>query len=399
MFHFIPFRVLFVFLHGSYYFCRMISENDSSASGYITDSFEGISQTFTDVEILSTSDVNVVARAKRYGRWWLLKGLNKDVANEVGYQQRLRKELEILTALQHPNIVMTVGLEEVEGLGVCILMEYVEGITLKKWLQAEHTRKERRRIAMQLLEAVGYIHSKGIVHRDLKPENIIITTNGDHLKLIDFGLADTDSHTILKQPAGTEKYMSPEQMKTAVADVRNDIYSLGVIFSQMNLGYDSIILRCQKPIESRFQNISELVNAIRRRDKIKTKLGWGVFALLLIVLSFLVLAQSFKAKRVDDAIVNGKVVIDKAIQEAGVAQHLDTLQNLKYLRTDFLDRLQDGNHAYQQYLKEIGGEYFESELAEIANALMIYDGEQTKQIVTKYDQLKEAYDKAIEEGD
>lgn len=386
-------------MHGSYYFCRMISENDSSASGYITDSFEGISREFTDVEILSTSEVNVVARGKRYGRWWLLKGLNKDVANEAGYQQRLRKELELLMQLQHPHVATAIGLEEIGDLGNCIVMEYVEGITLKKWLQAEHTRKERRRIAMQLLDAVGYIHSKGIVHRDLKPENIIITANGDHVKLIDFGLADTDSHTILKQPAGTEKYMSPEQIKTAVADVRNDIYSLGVIFSQMNLGYDSIIIRCQKPIESRYQNISELVDAIRRHDKIKIKLLWVVLALLSIALVVAVFAQSFKNKRVDDAIANGKAVIDKAIQEAGVAQHLDTLQTLKYLRTDFLDRLQDGNNAYQQYLKEIGSEYSESELAEIANALMIYDGEQTKPIVTRFNQLKEEYDKAIEQGD
>jgi hypothetical protein len=65
---------------------------DSSASGYITDSFEGISHTFTDVEILSTSDVNVVAKAKRYGRWWLLKGLRNEVAGEAACLQRLRKE-------------------------------------------------------------------------------------------------------------------------------------------------------------------------------------------------------------------------------------------------------------------------------------------------------------------
>ena len=201
----------------------MQQDYDSSASGYLTDSFEGISQTFTDVEILGTSGVNVVAKAKRYGRWWLLKGLNKQVASETGYQQRLRKELELLMQLQHPYVVAAAGLESVEGIGHCIVMEYVEGPTLKEWLRNGHTRKERRRIARQIAEALEYIHSKGIVHRDLKPENIIITSTGDHVKLIDFGLADTDSHAILKQPAGTLKYMSPEQMQTAVADVRNDL--------------------------------------------------------------------------------------------------------------------------------------------------------------------------------
>ena len=229
----------------------MQDEIDGSASGYIVDSFEGISLEFTDVEILNTSENNIVARAKRYGRWWLLKGLNNQVANEVAYQQRLRKELELMMQLQHPHIVAAVGLEKVKGIGNCIVMEYIDGVTLNKWLQQNHSRKERRRIALEIVDAVKYIHSKGIVHRDLKPDNIIITTNGDNVKLIDFGLADTDSHAILKQPAGTIKYMSPEQLQTSVADVRNDIYSLGIIFKQMYLGYNTLLKKCLSPIEIR----------------------------------------------------------------------------------------------------------------------------------------------------
>ena len=204
--------------------------------------------------VIATSEVNVVAKAKRYGRWWLLKGLRQEVAEEVAYQQRLRKELEILMELQHANVVTAVGMEEVENLGLCIVMEHADGVTLKEWLCGSTTRQARRRIAKELTEAVGYIHSKGIVHRDLKPENVIITRNGENVKLIDFGLADTDSHAVLKQPAGTPKYMSPEQAQTPTADVRNDIYSLGVIFSQMDLGrgYRNIIKRCRKPIEQRY---------------------------------------------------------------------------------------------------------------------------------------------------
>lgn len=371
----------------------MVSENDSSASGYITDSFEGISQAFTDVEILSTSEINFVARAKRYGRWWLLKGLRNEVGDEAGYQQRQRKELEILMQLQHPHIVSTFGIEEVEGYGRCIVMEFVDGRTLKEWLEEKPARKARQKVAHELMDAVAYIHAKGIVHRDLKPENIVITNNGSNVKLIDFGLADTDSHTILKQPAGTKKYMSPEQMQTAVADVRNDIYSLGVIFSQMNFGYGSIIARCEKPIEKRYQNIKELADAIKRHDRIKTRLLWAIVGVLIIVLVVMLSPQSPRDRSTDDAIADGKVLIDKAMQEAGLAQHLDTLQSLKYLRMDLFERIHDGSNAYQQYLNKISGEYSESELAEIANALTIYEGNKTKQIVTRYNQLKEAYDK------
>ena len=255
----------------------MTHHYDSSASGYLSDSFEGISQTFTDVEILSTSEVNVVAKAKRYGRWWLLKGLRKEVAVEAGYQQRLRKELEILMLLQHPNVVAAYGIEVVEELGRCIVMEYVDGVTLKEWLVEKPSQRMRLRVMQEITDAVSYLHTKGIVHRDLKPTNIIVTGNGGHVKLIDFGLADTDSHAILKQPAGTPDYMSPEQRLTAVADSRNDIYSLGVIMQQMDLGwrYQHIIKRCTLPLDRRYQQVEELQQAIVSTEgRIKSLIAW-----------------------------------------------------------------------------------------------------------------------------
>jgi len=424
----------------------MFDSYDSSTSGFITDSFEGINHHFTDVEILSTSEVNYVAKAKRYGRWWLLKGLNKQVANETSYQQRLRKEFELLIQLQHPCVVSTIGLDDVDGIGKCIVMEYVEGQTLKTWLKTKHSRKELRRIAMQIAEAVGYIHSKCIVHRDLKPENIIITSNGDNVKLIDFGLADTDSHAVLKQPAGTMKYMAPEQMQAAVADVRNDIYSLGVIYSQMDLGYcfEHIIKRCQKTIDLRYQNASELQNAIKRCDLIRARLSWAALAILILAMAFIVLAQSLKVRelsqqvtsnhwdqveihetvsslndslervtaahqellqkqqvqeevrrRVDDAIKEGKAVVDKAIKTTGVMQHLDTLKNLDYLNMDIFNKVHDSGSACNQYLTKIRSKYSESEMAEITNALVVYDGNQMSKIMNRYTKLKEAHDKAI----
>ena len=428
----------------------MLSDYDSSVSGYITDSFEGIGQMFTDVEILSTSEVNIVARAKRYGRWWLLKGLNKQVANEMAYQQRLRKELELLMQLQHPNVVSAVGLEQIDDIGPCIVMEYVEGLTLKDWLHNHHPRKERRRVAMEIAETVGYIHSKGVVHRDLKPENIIITNTGDNVKLIDFGLADTDSHTILKQPAGTQQYMSPEQMQTAVADVRNDIYSLGGIYGQMNLGLDfrHIIKRCQRPIARRYQNVALLLDDIQRRGSVRSALLWTMLVLLIVVLVFAVLLQSAKVKelsqqmtsnqheqigihetvaslndslvgvtatyqellekqqrqdkkrgRVDAAINEGKTAIDRAYRAAGVARHLDTLSNLAYLNMNIFNRIHDGDAARNQYLDKIRNEYSENEMAEITNALVVYNGNRMKNLVMRYTKIKEEYDKAIMQGD
>ena len=427
----------------------MKQDYDSSTSGYLLDSFEGISRQFTDVTILNTSEVNIVAKAKRYGRWWLLKGLNKQVANETAYIQRLRKELELLMQLEHPFVVTTVGLEMVEDLGNCIVMEYVEGTTLKEWLKEKHTCKDRKRIAIQLAEAVDYIHTKGVVHRDLKPENIIITKNGNSVKLIDFGLADTCSYAILKQPAGTPQYMSPEQMQTAVADVRNDIYSLGIVYSKMNLGYGfkHIIHRCLKPIELRYRNVSEMLNAIRKRDKITTIFAWFAIIITVVAAAFIVVTQTLRIselrqqmshnkqeqkgihetvsslndslervtaahmellqkqqaqeaerKRVDNAIKNGKIVIDHAIKAAGVMQHLDTLKSFGNLNMEIFKKIHESSAAYNRYLTKISGEFSENEIAEITNALAVYDGKLITKVMNRYTQLKNDYDKSIMQG-
>ncbi len=402
----------------------MMHDNDSSASGYLTDSFEGISQTFTDIEILSISDVNVVAKAKRYGRWWLLKGLQKDVASQSGYQQRLRKELEILMQLQHPNVVAAYGIEDVEDLGRCIVMEYEEGSTLKQWLDSRPTRQLRLAIAHKVMDAVAYIHSKGIVHRDVKPENIIVTHHASNIKLIDFGLADTDSHAILKQPAGTPKYMSPEQMQTSVADVRNDIYSIGVILKQMNLGlrYRYIIKRCMRPIERRYQNAQELINSMRSTEgRIKKMLTWTgvlIIAALLVLVGWQLrettgqgkrlaelnashqqeqkvqqqqmaqltdtiaelkdynrqveeqkAAQVEKEIRQKNAIDKGCAIIDRAMRDTKIDQHLDTLSNFLYIWPDFTQKSQSGFQTIETYLQQIKPSFDENEMAQIADAL------------------------------
>ena len=403
----------------------MYHENyDSSASGYLSDSFEGISQTFTDAEILATSEVNVVAKAKRYGRWWLLKGLRKEVAGEAGYQQRLRKEFEILMQLQHPGVVMAVGLEDVEVLGLCIVMEYVDGVPLKEWLTEKPTRQMRLRVMQEITDAVSYLHTKGIVHRDLKPANIIVTGNGSHVKLIDFGLADTDSHTILKQPAGTPTYMSPEQMQTAVADGRNDIYSLGIIMQQMELGwrYHYIINRCLRPIEHRYQQMAELQHAIRSTNRRIRNVAVWLGALLIMAMILLIGLQVRRAKeqdeklvaihatyqqqlgaqeqklkqladsttelrlynqqqrqreialetsrkKVEDAISKGKALIDKSMRQTNIDKHLDTLTNILYIWSDFTYRCQSGERAIENYLKQMDSSFSDAEKDEIKNAM------------------------------
>ena len=189
----------------------------------------------------------------------MLKGLKEEYRHDSVYRAFLEKEFEIASQLQHPMVVAVYSLEEVEGLGLCIVMEWVEGTTLSEWLATGgHTRKERRQIAGMLLETLIYVHSRQTQHRDLKPSNIMVTHNGQYLKLIDFGLSDTDSHAVLKAPAGTRGYMAPEGP--------SDIYSLGVILRELQLGWTSswVVRKCCAPLHRRYHDISAIQRDLLR---------------------------------------------------------------------------------------------------------------------------------------
>jgi serine/threonine protein kinase len=138
-------------------------------------------------------------------------------------------------------------------------MEWIEGQTLKEWLaQGKHTKKQRRHVADMLMEALAYVHSRQTQHRDLKPSNIMLTQDGQHLKLIDFGLSDTDSHAILKVPVGTEGYTAPEGP--------SDIYSLGCILRELRLGGASgfVVRKCCAPQSRRYTDVATVRRDLHR---------------------------------------------------------------------------------------------------------------------------------------
>ena len=361
------------------YFCIMQTEIDSSSSGFLYNTFEGVSHAFTDVTEIVTSGHNRLAKAKRYGRWWMLKGLKAEAANEPLYRQALRKELETLMMMQHPSVVQAAGMERVEGLGDCIVMEYVDGMTLKELLNSDMTPERRRRIAEQLIEAVAYIHRTDVVHRDLKPENILVTNNGDNVKLIDFGLADTNQYAILKQPAGTPDYMSPEQAQIAQADVRNDIYSLGLILHEMQLGrdYRHIAERCLRPIGERYQNMDELQHDFQRAKSRGRRLLISLMAVAIVLLLLFVgllaignLQLRKQVNRVQDAKEEAMEVLQEEMEKSQVNQHLDTLSNWNYHWPDLNERILNVNRFIYDYTDRLDDNLSEQEVADIRKYLL-----------------------------
>ena len=233
--------------------------DEEPASGFVRPDDILKTDRFTDFSTVSNRGYSQLTRAKRHGRWWMLKGLKEQYRQDTVFRALLQKEYEITSQLQHPMVVSVFSLEEVGELGLCIVMEWVDGITLKEWLaQGKHTKKQRRHVADMLLDALAYVHSRQTQHRDLKPSNIMLTHDGQHLKLIDFGLSDTESHAILKAPVGTEGYMAP--------DGPSDIYSLGCILRELHLGRLSCLVvgKCCSPLRHRYTDIPTIQRDLHR---------------------------------------------------------------------------------------------------------------------------------------
>lgn len=152
--------------------------DDTSISNFIVTGADSIHSAFTDLSTINSTGYSLLVKAKRYGRWWILKGLKEEYRNQSVYQTMLRKEFDIMIQLQHQNIVSVTGLEDVPDIGLCIIMEWIDGTTLKDWLRHNHSHNERLSISFQLMDALAYAHNLQIAHRNLKPSNVMVTHNG-----------------------------------------------------------------------------------------------------------------------------------------------------------------------------------------------------------------------------
>lgn len=247
-----------------------------------------------------------IFKAKRMGKWHILKTLKTEYAGDPEAQQLLIREFEIGYHLSHPQIVQTLGLENVNGIGLAIVMEYVEGSTLRKYISGRSlTRDLIYRIMTELCQALIYLHGKSVVHRNLKPENIMITRDGQHVKLLDFSCSDPESYILLKHRGGSRKYASPEHLADdGMPDVRSDIYSVGVILTEMNetLTIPSywlrrISLHCRRlDRDKRYASADEVLKRLESRTPRNLSVAAGTAAAVLFVAGLLVHFNVFGLK-------------------------------------------------------------------------------------------------------
>ena len=229
-------------------------------------------------------------RVTKSGRYFLIK-TTKD--NSPQARAMLRREYELSIGCDHPHLVHVYLFEEDSPVGPGIVMEYIEGRTLDRFLAENPAPAVRRRIFEELLSVVDYLHKRGIVHNDLKPENILISRNGDRLKLIDFGLSDNDAQ-LLRTPGCTPAYASPELLSGALQpDLRSDIYSIGRLMQLIFAGkHHGIIRRCLQPDrERRFENVERLRQRWRRRNRPWHLLLATIGAILFLLPSLLYLHE------------------------------------------------------------------------------------------------------------
>ena len=170
-----------------------------------------------------------------------VKQMHTDLLNDPEFVRRFEREAVAQSMLSHPNIVGTFG-HGTDGDVPYIVMEYVDGITLKDFIQnrAPMPQKILTRIARQILSALGHAHANGVVHRDIKPQNVLMG-RGNVLKVTDFGLAKAASSATITMTGsnvlGSVHYFSPEQARGIATDARSDLYSLGIVLYEMATGH------------------------------------------------------------------------------------------------------------------------------------------------------------------
>ena len=198
-----------------------------------------IADRYEVIDKVGSGGMSDVYRAKDHilGREVAIKILKTEFSEDATFVAKFRTEAQSAAGLEHPNIVNIYDVGSENGM-YFIVMEYVEGITLKTYIEkkGQLNFKEAISIAIQVGRGIEAAHQKGIIHRDIKPQNIIISTEGK-VKVTDFGIARAaSSNTIHADVMGSVHYSSPEQARNGFVDGKSDIYSLGIVMYEMVTG-------------------------------------------------------------------------------------------------------------------------------------------------------------------
>ena len=240
------------------------------------------------------------------GKKVIIKTLKPEFAQDEQCLKNLKKEYEFTSMLDNRFVRKALGYETIQGLGECIIFEYIDGKSL-----AEHVRvgtlneKQVKSVIVDLCDGLNYMHRSGVVHCDLKPENILVTANDLRVKIIDIGLPETDYKTDHELLIKENEFIAPELFKGEEADPRSDVYSLGkiiefIIERNMLDQYSSVATHCtQFSREQRFDNILAVKSEITKSHSYMKLILLAVALVILGVLAYVYIPKIIEKSRAE----------------------------------------------------------------------------------------------------
>ena len=288
----------------------MTDKNNTSNQSSLT-AEAPLKASYTDYEVIPSHGYSLIVKCRKGEQTVILKGLKEENSKRTLLRNALKREFKQCQLLNHTGIVRYQGLVDVDGYGLCIEEEFIEGRTLQAYLKEQHTDDEKIAIVNQIADALRYAHNQGIAHRNLKPSNILITAQGNYVKLIDFSVLSLDD---VKATADTTRFMAPElKDETMTADGTADIYSLGTIMKVMGLtlAYSDVIKRCCAFKRSdRYANIDEFLADLNHEGSSFTMPTIGKGTVMVAVIAVLVIVLGILTYNYGGALLNQMGKID-----------------------------------------------------------------------------------------
>ena len=316
-----------------------MSENKLSTNEQAQTADAPVKASYTEYKVIPSQGYCMIVKCRKGDQTVVLKTLKEEYRERVLLRNALKREFKQCQRLNHSGIVRYQGLVEVDGYGLCIEEEYVEGRTLQAYLKESHTDDEKLGIINQIADALRYAHQQGVIHRNLKPSNVLVANQGDYVKLIDFSVLSPED---VKLTADTTRFMAPEiKDETMAADGTADIYSLGTIMKVMGLtlAYSDVIKRCCAFKRSdRYSNIDEFLADLNNEGSSFTmpKIGKGTVMLALIaavVIGVGILLYNYGGALVDQV---GKIDMSSVFKSDAETAPEDTVKMKPSAQSDSL---------------------------------------------------------------
>ena len=305
---------------------------------------------FRDIEILALNDDDeiLIARGRRYGRMWLLKGVRPDAQDSEGARARLLNEYEVLSRFHDPGVVSAVGVEEIEGLGLCIVEEWVEGTGLDDLIRNSNlTPKVKAGLMHDIIRNVEYVNDRGVEHGKINLSNVIVRQSDGSVVLMGFGSSKLTT------------------------DFRNDVAGLGEIMQQLGVDNKKLASRCLSLSDTdRPKDASEVRRMYDRRKRYSSVLAGIMGGILVVVLVML----------------GGTLAIRTKEASTVAKEQLASLERKNIKEQDHIMQL-------QEELQRMG------EMEDSLNNSLEFDRKYSEKLQSAYSEGCRQIDKAIEDYD